>query len=102
MKKKKITSTLRNRLSELEERAAQKGIVIHYDLLEAAGLKLKGGICMCPLVMNNFVELTPSLCVCSTQLMEKLLTNVTKKSVKVDLVKSIALGDEECAWKAKI
>ena len=45
MKKKKIPSTLQNRLSELEERAAQKGIVIHYDLLEAAGLKLKGGIC---------------------------------------------------------
>jgi len=32
-------------LSELEERAAQKRIHIHYDLLEAAGLKINGGIC---------------------------------------------------------
>ncbi|MCP4680735.1 MAG: hypothetical protein GY864_00195 [Desulfobacterales bacterium] len=45
-KKKKAPSlSLQNRLSGLEEKAAQKGIHIHYDLLEAAGLKLKGGIC---------------------------------------------------------
>ena len=45
--KKKETSppALQNRLSEMEEKAAQKGIRIHYDLLEAAGLKLKGGMC---------------------------------------------------------
>lgn len=32
-------------LSELEETAMEKGIHIHYDRLEAAGLKLKGGMC---------------------------------------------------------
>jgi len=45
-KKKKGTSlALQEKLSELEGKAAQKGIQIHYDLLEAAGLKLKDGIC---------------------------------------------------------
>ena len=44
-KKNPPSPALQNRLSELEEKAAQKGIHIHYDLLEAAGLKLKGGIC---------------------------------------------------------
>ncbi len=45
-KKKKAPSLpLQKRLSGLEEKAAQKGIHIHYDLLEAAGLKLNGGIC---------------------------------------------------------
>lgn len=44
-KKKPPSPALQNRLSELEERAAQRGFCIHYDLLEAAGLKLKGGIC---------------------------------------------------------
>ena len=45
-KKKKTSSpVLQTRLSELEEKAAKKGIHIHYDRLEAAGLKLKGGIC---------------------------------------------------------
>ncbi|MDY6972200.1 MAG: hypothetical protein SV775_07705 [Thermodesulfobacteriota bacterium] len=45
--KKKIrpSPALQNRLSELEERASQRGLCVHYDLLEAAGLKLKGGIC---------------------------------------------------------
>ena len=45
-KKKKASSpVLQERLSKLEEKAIQKGIYVHYDLLEAAGLKLNGGIC---------------------------------------------------------
>ena len=32
-------------LRELEEKVSQKGIQIHYDKLETAGLKLKGGLC---------------------------------------------------------
>ena len=34
-----------DRLAELEDTASRKGIQVHYDRLEAAGLKLKGGIC---------------------------------------------------------
>ena len=44
-KTKQPSPALQKRLSELEEKAAQREIHIHYDLLEAAGLKLKGGIC---------------------------------------------------------
>lgn len=43
--RKKTSSVLQSRLSELEEKAAQKGIRVRYDRLEAAGLKLKGGVC---------------------------------------------------------
>lgn len=43
--KKKIPSALQDKLSELEEKLAKRGLQVHYDLLEAAGLKLKGGIC---------------------------------------------------------
>jgi hypothetical protein len=44
-KKKGTLRALQEKLADLEEKAAQKGIQIHYDLLEAAGLKLKDGIC---------------------------------------------------------
>ena len=44
-RKKRTSAELQNRLSELEVKAEQRGFQIHYDLLEAAGLKLKGGIC---------------------------------------------------------
>ena len=44
-KKQMLSSSLQYQLSSLEEQAAQKQIHIHYDLLEAAGIKLKGGIC---------------------------------------------------------
>ena len=44
-KERLSSSSLEDRLSDLEEKAAQRQIHVHYDLLEAAGLKLKGGIC---------------------------------------------------------
>jgi hypothetical protein len=44
-KKKKISTALQNKLSALEEKLAERGLQVHYDLLEAAGLKLKGGMC---------------------------------------------------------
>lgn len=44
-KKQGPSKALQDKLSEQEKKAAQKGIQIHYDLLEAAGLKLKGGLC---------------------------------------------------------
>ncbi len=44
-RRKTPSPALQGRLSALEEMAARKGIQIHYDLLEAAGLKLKGGMC---------------------------------------------------------
>ncbi|MEJ2586233.1 MAG: hypothetical protein P8165_01355 [Deltaproteobacteria bacterium] len=46
-KRRKQTGSprLEEKRSALEAKAAEKGVQIHYDLLEAAGLKLKGGIC---------------------------------------------------------
>jgi hypothetical protein len=42
---KSPSPALQDRLAELEDTASKKGIQVHYDRLEAAGLKLKGGIC---------------------------------------------------------
>jgi len=44
-KGKSPSPALLERLAELEDMAVKQGIEIHYDRLEAAGLKLKGGIC---------------------------------------------------------
>jgi hypothetical protein len=43
--KKKPSHELEGRLARLEQQASMKGIRVRYDLLEAAGLKLKGGLC---------------------------------------------------------
>jgi hypothetical protein len=47
---------IKDKLSELEERVAQRGAYIHYDLLEAAGLKLNGGICKINGVHHIFID----------------------------------------------
>jgi len=43
--REKIPAHLAEQLSELESQAAHRGLTVHYDLMEAAGLKLSGGLC---------------------------------------------------------
>ena len=50
-KKKSIPPALQEKITELEQKALNKGIHVHFDLMEAAGLKLKGGICK---IRNEF------------------------------------------------
>jgi hypothetical protein len=44
-RKKAPSRDQETRLDQLEQQASVRGIRVHYDLLEAAGLKLKGGLC---------------------------------------------------------
>lgn len=55
-KGKGISSKFLVRLTALEDRVAEKGIQIHYDRLEAAGLKLQGGLCALRGKYHLFVE----------------------------------------------
>jgi hypothetical protein len=40
-----VSPSVQKRLSELEGEVSKRGVHIHYDRLEAAGLKLRGGVC---------------------------------------------------------
>jgi hypothetical protein len=40
-----VSPSVQRRLSELEGEVSRRGVHIHYDRLEAAGLKLRGGVC---------------------------------------------------------
>ena len=53
---KKSSPALEKRLSELENQAAERNIRIHYDRLEAAGLKLKDGMCKLDGEYHIFVD----------------------------------------------
>ena len=55
------SSSLQYRLTLLEEQAAQRQIHVHFDLLEAAGLKLKGGICKINGEYHLFVDRRKSI-----------------------------------------
>ena len=55
-KKSSKADALQVRLTELEERAAKREIHVHYDMLEAAGLKLKDGICKINGEVHIFIE----------------------------------------------
>ena len=55
-KKEKVLSGAEAKLARLEEIALEQGIQVHYDRLEAAGLKLQGGICTVRGERHLFIE----------------------------------------------
>ena len=55
-KSKPASPALQEKLQQVENLAAEKGIKVHYDKLEAAGLKLKGGFCTVRGEYNIFVD----------------------------------------------
>lgn len=55
-KSKPASPALQQKLQQVENLAAEKGIQVHYDRLEAAGLKLKGGFCTVRGEYNIFVD----------------------------------------------
>ncbi len=64
-KKKKKEKTpspeLLSKLVILENTAAEKGIQVHYDRLEAAGLRLNGGLCALNGESHLFIEKRKSI-----------------------------------------
>lgn len=55
-KPRPASPALQKKLEHVENLAAEKGITVHYDRLEAAGLKLKGGFCTVRGEYNIFVD----------------------------------------------
>jgi predicted hydrocarbon binding protein len=70
---------------------------------EFAGSQLRGVFyeCGCPLVRSGLMELHAVQCFCSLGMMETIFSQVAKKPVKVNLVRSIGRGDEACEFVVK-
>ncbi len=83
-KRKTPSPALQNRLNELENMAAEKGIQIHYDLLEAAGLKLRGGICSVRGEYHIFVDRRKSTSDVIEFLQDHLMRPLPEQVVSID------------------
>ncbi len=54
--------------------------------------------CGCPLVRNKVIDLTGTFCYCSRGWVKKIFETVLKKPIRVELAKSIGLGDKVCEF----
>lgn len=54
--------------------------------------------CGCPLVRSGLIDLHPVQCFCSKGMMEIIFSCVAKKKVKVEIVRSIGRGDNQCEF----
>ena len=54
--------------------------------------------CGCPLVRNKVVDLRGTFCYCSRGWVKKIFETLLKRPLKVELEKSIGLGDEVCKF----
>jgi hypothetical protein len=70
---------------------------------EFAGNLLRGVFyeCGCPLIRSGLMELHAVQCYCSLGMMQTIFSQVAKRPVEVDLVRSIGRGDEACEFVVK-
>lgn len=69
---------------------------------EGNGVRGIFGECGCPLVQSGLIELHSVQCYCSQGLMETIFSQVTKKTVEVEIRRSIGRGDEVCDFIIKV
>ncbi len=54
--------------------------------------------CGCPLVRNQVIDLTGTLCYCSRGWVKQIFEIALRKPVRVELERAIGLGDETCKF----
>jgi hypothetical protein len=71
---------------------------------EFEGNTLRGifGECGCPLVRSGLIELHPVQCYCSQGMMETVFSQVSGKTVEVEIKRSIGRGDDVCDFLIKL
>ena len=63
----------------------------------------EGGIdCACPMARQGIIELRPCLCLCTAMAHKNIWQTVTKKPVDVELIETIAWGDDTCTLKVTV
>lgn len=59
--------------------------------------------CECTLVEKKMIELTPRLCsACFTNWLEYMFGTVTKRTVKAELIESLATGASKCVFRIRL
>jgi len=65
-------------------------------------IERREGQCICPFVRLEVVNLNPILCRCSAHWVMHLLKIVTDTSVEVEVLDTVATGDESCSFRLTI
>jgi len=73
----------------------KEGDVIYWDLHVE-------GKCVCHLVRSGFIELSPRLCMCSSNWVKRQISRFFDKPLKVELIDSPAFGGQDCKFKVTI
>ncbi len=58
--------------------------------------------CGCPLVRSGLIELHRVQCYCSQGMMETIFSSVARRSIEVEIEKTIGRGDDVCRFLVKL
>lgn len=67
------------------------------------GLRISDGYCLCPMIENGPVTLSPTYCQCSVGYVQYMFQKfITYKPVKAELLESLRTGGKTCRFKVLI
>ncbi len=83
-----------------EEMIRREGDTIHFQYIRnPAGLKVKDGYCLCPVVEKGPEGLSGTYCECSVGYVTEMFQRWTEKTVTVELLESLKRGGSGCKFK---
>jgi len=78
----------------------REGDIVYFDYVQnPAGLKVKDGWCLCPLVEKGPDGLSGTFCECSVGYVTQMFSDLTGKPVRVELLESLKRGGKGCRFK---
>lgn len=87
-----------------KENIHREGNSIYFNYVgNPGGLKIADGYCLCPMIENAPVTLSPTYCQCSVGYVQYMFQRfVTYKPVKTELLESLRTGGKTCRFKVLI
>jgi len=81
----------------------REGDIVYFDYVQnPAGLKVKDGWCLCPLVEKGPPGLSGTFCECSVGYVTQMFTDLTGKPVRVELLESLKRGGKGCRFRINL
>jgi hypothetical protein len=85
------------------ENARREGDVVFFNYKQnPAGLSLKDGYCLCPIVEDGPADLSPTYCHCSVGYVAYLFERNLGRPVRVDLLESVRRGGKACRFAVHV
>ena len=86
-----------------KENIHREGKVVYFNYVQnPGGLKISDGYCLCPMIEDGPVRLSPTYCYCSVGYVKYMFRVFFELEVSVELLESLRSGGKSCRFRINV